>query len=288
MVCHTSSIIKVFRYSSFLLVIFLFSGCNYFAEPIELTSEHFHFKGTSYTSSKEEMQYGIQRAEELYTALSEIIPSDFPLDSIIVVTLNGNLRNQSPYVDEEGTIQLWRYPEEEGGYWALFAHELVHAIAFDAAVKAGALEWESLGFYNEGWAEYAAQLIDPGKTGFPLYGYEEDIVAGHWVLQKGPLPEEMRNSHEELNLSCACQTYPQRSSWFRYLDKTYGREAVLEIMYGGREMTPDRVAEILGNPLPEVDEAWRTWVLKRYALYPTADAQAASYRKRIGWYKPCL
>ncbi|WP_445386164.1 hypothetical protein ACT6NV_04995 [Robiginitalea sp. IMCC44478] len=233
------------------------------------------------------MQDGILKAEELYNALDQIIPPDFPLDSVIIVQLNGNIRSQTPYVDGEGTIQLWRYPAEEGGYWALFAHELVHAIAFDAAVKAGALEWESLGFYNEGWAEYASRLIDPAKTGFPFYGFDETVVAGYWASQEGPTLAELRNSHEELNLACACQTYPLRASWFRYVDETYGREAVLEIMYGGREMTPEVVAEILGDSLSEVDRAWRAWVLKGYALHPKADARADAYLNKIGC-EPCL
>lgn len=287
MVNNTPGSTKAFRITSALLVLFALCGCGYFAEPIEVSSEHFRFIGTTYTSSEEEMEEGIKRAEELYEALAEIIPADFPLDSLIVVQLNGDLRSQAPYVDGEGTIQLWRYPEEEGGYRALFAHELVHAIAFDAAVKAGALEWESLGFYNEGWAEYAAQLIDPGKTGFPYYGFDKAVVAGYWASQGGPTLAELRISHEELNLSCACQTYPLRASWFRYVDESYGRQAVLEIMYGGREMTPEVVAEILGDSLAQVDKAWRVWVLKRYASNPDATTQAAAYRNRIAC-EPCL
>ncbi|WKV11707.1 hypothetical protein [Marivirga harenae] len=178
----------VFRTSvgiSACIIMTIMSGCRFFAKPLELSSEHFLFTATTQTSSIEEMQEGIKRAEKLYTALTKIIPTDFQLDSAIAVKLNGNYETQGPYVDSNGTIQLWRYSASEGGYWSLFTHELVHAIAFSTSVKLGALEWSSLGFYNEAWAEYVAQLIDPEKTGFPFYGFNENVVAGHWVSQGG-------------------------------------------------------------------------------------------------------
>jgi len=46
-----------------------------------------------------------------------------------------------------------------------------------------------------GWAEYVALLVDPGKTGFSLFGEDEDVVVGHWLLQGGPtlaLPRKPR------------------------------------------------------------------------------------------------
>ena len=235
----------------------------------------------------EEIQEGINKAEKLYSALTKIIPSDYKLDSVIVVQLNGNYRTQGPYVDGDGTIQLWRYSAAEGGYWSLLTHELVHAIAFDTSVKLGALDWASLGFYNEAWAEYVALLIDPEKTGFPFYGFNEDVVAGHWALQGGLSLTKLRKLHEELNLTCVHQSYTMRASWFRFVDEAYGRQAALDIMYGGREMTPEVVEEILGNSLAIVDDAWYSWVLERYAAHPGADAQAASYRAKISYYQPC-
>ncbi len=280
-------VIRVLGGISALMILFVMSGCSFFAKPLELSSEHFLFTATTQTSSMEEMQEGIKRAEELYIALTKIFPTDFQLDSIIVVKLNGNYESQGPYVDGDGTIELWRYSAAEGGYWSLFTHELVHAIAFDTSAKLGALEWASLGFYNEAWAEYVAQLIDPEKTGFPFYGFNENVVAGHWVSQGGPTLALLRTSHEELNLSCAHQSYTMRASWFRFVDETYGRHAALDIMYGGREMTSEVVEEILGDSLLIVDDAWQTWVLERYALYPGADAEAASYRGNISYYQPC-
>ncbi|MEQ9092348.1 MAG: hypothetical protein RIE52_14745 [Balneola sp.] len=157
--------IRTFGGISALMIIFMMSGCSFFAKPLELSSEHFLFTATTQTSSMEEMQEGINKAEKLYSALTKIIPSDYQLDSVIVVQLNGNYRTQGPYVDGDGTIQLWRYSDAEDGYWSLFTHELVHAIAFDTSVKLGALEWGSLGFYNEAWAEYVAPKISEVFSG---------------------------------------------------------------------------------------------------------------------------
>ena len=229
----------------------------------------------------------IEWGETLYTGVAAIIPPTFPVTAMIEVRLNGKLRSQSPFVDGNGAIQLYRYPPGEGGYRAMFAHELVHAMGFDQALKTGALDWPSLGFYNEAWAEYIAQVIDPAKTGFPLYGFDEDIVVGHWVMQGGLSMGALRASHRELNERCQLQAYAMRASWFRYVDVTFGRQVSLDIMYSGREMTPSRVEEVLGQPLIRVDENWRAWVLSRYHAHPAADAEAKAYRERTGFYAPC-
>ncbi len=281
--------IKVLVCMSALMTMILFNGCNYFAKPLELSSEHFLFVATTQTSSIAEMQEGIDLAEEFYSTLANIIPREYELDSVIVVQLNGKYRGPGTYayMDNQGTIQLWRYPEELGGYWSLFAHELVHAIAFDTSVKVGVYEWQSFGFYNEAWAEYLSLLIDPEKTGFPFYGFQENVVVGHWIMHGGIAIAKLRTSHEELNLSCPHQSYTMRASWFRFVDETYGRNVTLEIMYGGKEMTPVVVEKILGESLIIVDNKWQKWVLKHYASHPGADAQAASYRASISYYQPC-
>jgi hypothetical protein len=254
-------------------------------EPLERNSEHFRFRADSETSTAAEMQQGIERGEALYAAIAAIIPGTIELTPVIDVRLDGDLHRQSPYIDGEGAIHLYRYPAEEGGYWALFAHEVVHAIAFDHAVNVGALDWASLGFYNEAWAEYIAQVVDPKKTGFPLYGFDDEVVVGHWVSHGGLTLAALRQSHNELNQRCELQAYPMRASWFRYVDETVGRQTALEVIYGGREMTPAVVEEILGKPLNVIDEAWRNWVLSRYAQHPPAETRA--YLARIGSYEPC-
>lgn len=267
-----------------LLLCLALTGC---AEPLERSSEHFRFVANTRTSTPAEMEVGIERAEAFYAASAAIIPPSISLTPVLEVRLNGDVRSQSPYIDADGTIQLYRYSAEEEGYWALLAHEIVHAIAFDHAVEAGALEWAALGFYNEAWAEYVAQLVDPEKTGFPLYGFDDEVVVGHWVMHGGLTLAMLRGSHWELNERCQHQAYPMRASWFRYVDETYGRQAALNVIYAGQEMTPPVVEAALGQSLAAVDEGWRAWVRARYVGHPGADAQAAAYRARIDFYEPC-
>ncbi len=264
------------------------ASCSFFAKPLEVSSEHFHIVADTYTSSEPEMEALLEQGEAFRTAILAISPPDIRPDPTIEVRLNGNLRRQTPFVDSLGTVQLWRFAAAEGGYQALFAHELVHAVAFDQLAEADSLESPDLGFYSEGWAEYAALLVDPGKTGFPLYRFDEDVVTGHWVNQGGLSLATLRSAHEELNKRCEFQAYILRASWFRYVDEVLGREVLLDLVAARDGWTPDAVEAVLGQSLDEVDADWRAWVRARYTAHPNAESEAESYRERIGWYEPCV
>lgn len=270
-----------------LLCLALLTSCQFFAEPLEISSEHFHIVADTSTSSMAEMQALLEQGEAFHAAIVAISPPDLRPDPTIEVRLHGRFRNQTPHVDGEGTVHLWRYSPEEGGYGAMFAHEITHAIAFDAVVAAGVLEWPDLGFYSEGWAEYAAQVVDPAKTGFPLYGFDEDVVVGHWVAHGGLTLSALRASHAELNQRCELQAYPVRASWFRYVDEVLGREVLQDLVAARNGLTPVAVEEILGMGLDEVDARWRDWVRARFASRPDADSEAEAYRARLGGYTPC-
>lgn len=270
-----------------LLCLFL-ASCSFFAKPLEVSSEHFHIVADTYTSSEAEIEALVKQGEAFHAAIAAIYPPGVRLDPTIEVRLNGDVQNQAPFVDGEGTIHLWRYSPEEGGYGALFAHELVHAIAFDYWVQVGALEWPDLGFYNEGWAEYVALLVDPGKTGFPLYGFDEDVVVGHWVAHGGLTLAALRAAHSELNQRCEFQAYVMRASWFRYVDEMLGREVLQDLVAAREGLAPDAVEALLGASLDKVDTDWRRWVSARYAARPGADAEASAYRARIDGYVPCV
>ena len=263
------------------------ASCSYFADRLEVSSEHFRIVADTSTSSEQEMRALLERGEVLHAAIRAIAPDDVSWDPTVEVHLHGNFRSDVPYVDGDGTIHLWRYAPEQGGYEALFAHELVHAIAFDAAVEMGVLEWPFLGFYNEGWAEYAAMLIDPDKTGFPFYGFDEDVVVGHWVTHGGLSLAALRNAHETFN-RCWHQAYTMRASWFRYVDQVYGRDVLLDVVYTQDGYAPDVVEAVLGATLETVDAHWRSWVSKRYAAQPNADAKQQAYLAYIGTYAPCV
>lgn len=259
----------------------------YFLRPLEVSSQHFRFTATAYTSNKNEMLQGIAKGEEIYKELARIIPKKFRLSPVIKVNLNGNIWSNYSHLDENGTIQLYRSSSQEGGYWSLFAHELVHAVGFESAQEIGALAWSSLGFYNEGWAEYMAQVLDPDKKGFPFYGFNENMVAGYWVIHSDLSLVTLRNNHSDVNWRCLIQAYPMRASWFRYVVEKYGMTAATTIMYSGREMTNEVVEEILGESLQVIDQDWKRWVLRNYKNTPESDKHISEYLRMVSYYQPC-
>lgn len=256
---------------------------------LEAQSEHLHIVGTRINSSNAQIQSLLDEGELLYNTIAALHPPGVPLNSEIRVELHGRFNRTSPYVDDEGTIHLWRFSKSEGGYHALFTHELVHAMGYDSLV-APALEKSGshAGFYLEGWAEYVAILANPDKTGFPLFGFDEDVVVGHWLQQGGPTLAELRARHEELNLTCQGQSYILRASWFRYVDEQIGREALWKLAATPEGLHPESVERILGDSLERVDADWKAWASARYQAHPDADAQAQAYLGRMGWYQPCL
>lgn len=265
------------------LALIALSACT-----LEAEGERLHIVGNGLTSSAGEVESLLDEGEKLLTDIAALHPPDVVLDEEVRVELHGNFRRTSPYVDDDGTVHLWRFSEAEGGYRAMYAHELVHAIAYDNLV-APALEQSTFaGFYLEGWAEYVALLVDPGKTGFSLFGFDEDVVVGHWLKQGGPTLAEYRDRHEELSLRCQGQSYILRASWFRYVDETLGREVLLDLAAARETLDPQAVEHVLGASLEQVDADWLAWATARYDAHPDADAQAEAYSARMGWYQPCL
>ena len=264
-----------------LALVFL-SACS-----IEAQGEFLHIVGTSANSSAQEVQSLLDVGEALHTDIAALHPPDIVLDDEVRVELHGKYNQTSPYVDDEGTVHLWRFSEAEGGYRALYAHELVHAIAYDNLVAPVLAESESAGFYLEGWAEYVALLVDPGKTGFSLFGFDEDVVVGHWLREPGPTLAELRDRHEELNLPCQGQAYILRASWFRYVDEELGRDVVLDLAAARDGLEREAVEAVLGASLEQVDADWAEWAAARYEAHADADAQAEAYRAQMGWYEPC-
>lgn len=265
------------------------SGPFLTACTLEAQSEHLHIVGNRVNSSNAQIQSLLDEGEALYSAIAALHPPGVSLNTEIRVELHGRFNRTSPYVDEEGTIHLWRFSKAQGGYHALFAHELVHAIGYDSLV-APALEksGKHAGFYLEGWAEYLALLANPDKTGFPLFGFEEDVVVGHWLRQGGPTLADLRARHEELNMPCQGQSYILRASWFRHVDEVFGRETLWKLAATPEGLQPESVERILGASLEKVDADWSDWANSRYLAHPDANEQAQAYLGRMGWYQPCL
>jgi hypothetical protein len=273
---------------SAVLVVWACAGTVDPPAPLQMTSEHFLFSATASLSDSVEMREGIARAEALYAAIATVVRPAITPASRVSVRLEGDFTDRGPYVSTDGTIHLYRYSEAEGGYWALLAHEMVHAVDIERAVSIDAGAWPWFGFINEGWAEYLAQLVDPDKKGFPFYGFPEDVVAGFWVTSGIFVAMDvLRWRHVELNQPCEHQAYPERASWFRHVDEAFGRDAALALAYPPTEPTAAYVESILGYPVEAVDRQWRTWLTTRYAAAPGAPLQAQAYRVRTSFYQPC-
>ena len=269
----------------------LLAGCDIDtadpSEELRLESPHFVFHSCEDHTTLAEMEAGLQRAETLYDRMAEMVGStNAPLDKI-QVHLDGDVTDQGPYVDFDG-IHLFRYSTDDGGYWALLAHEMGHSFGVPWFVRMGAWDWPTYRFFDEGFAEFLAQSVDPHKRGFPFYGFHEDAVVGQWLVRNEDVPlDVLRAQHAHLNRPCEIQAYPERASWFRFVDETYGREATLSLAYPHTEPTSDVVHGLLGVRLDELDQAWEAWILSRYAALPGADHVAQSYRERTSWAHVC-
>ncbi|MEN0066898.1 MAG: hypothetical protein AAGA48_32505 [Myxococcota bacterium] len=289
---HWGHLTQVKRYQEGLkmgnLALLALAPLSLSACTLEAEGEIFRIVGSSLNSSEDEVQSMLDVGEELHPKIAALHPTDIVLDDEIRVELHGRFRRKSPHLDDEGTVHMWRFSEAEGGYRALYAHELVHAIAFDDLVAPALEASDFAGFYLEGWAEYVALLVDPDKTGFPLFGYDEDVVVGHWLQQGGPTLAEYRQRHDELNKRCQGQADILRASWFRYVDQELGRDVVLDLAAARESFDPAPVERVLGAPLEQVDADWLDWATARYEAHAGADAEVEGYLGSMRWYEPCL
>ncbi|MCB9793650.1 MAG: hypothetical protein H6741_13080 [Alphaproteobacteria bacterium] len=264
------------------------SGLALSACSMEAQGEHLLLVGDALTSSPEELQSLLELGEGFHADIAALHPPGVVFDPEVRVELHGKFRQTSPYVDADGTVHLWRFSEGEGGYRAMYAHELVHGIGFDQALASGRTEMQGVGFYIEGWAEYVALLVDPEKTGFPLFGFDEDVVVGHWLEHGGLSLASLRTSHEALNMPCQYQGYILRASWYRYVDEVLGHKVLMDLVSAEAGYSDAAMAEVLGAELAQVDADWAAWALARYDAVQGADAEAQAYRERIYPVEPCV
>jgi hypothetical protein len=257
-------------------------------EELRLESARFVFLSCEEHATIAEMEAGVQRAEVLFARMAEIVGSaNTPIAKINVHLDGDHASGGRPHVDFDG-IHLFRYSEDEGGYWALLAHELGHAFGIPWFVRMEAWNWPTYRFFDEGFAEFMAQSTNPHKRGFPFYGFPEDAAAGQWVVRDEHVPMDvLRVRHADLNRPCEIQAYPQRASWMRYVDEVYGRDALLSIVYPPTEPTSDVVQELVGVGLEQLDQEWQEWITAQYASLPRADQIAQAYRERTSWAHVC-
>ena len=264
-------------------------GChrNKDALPITKETEHFILYTDTKSSDTKEVDKVLERAEELYPKISRFFGDNWMLQKKIIIRLEGPFIEQGPFFDHRG-IHLFRYSEEENGYLALLAHEMVHAFREEYYKAYDPWRWDNYPFLDEGLAEYIAQLIDPGKTGFPLYGFDEYAVVGDMAISNHLIPHDtLRAQHQQINDPCNIQAYTQRSTWMAYIDETFGRDTLLKLNHPEAPPTHEYFVRTLGVALTAVDDAWQSWIIEKYHSIPQASQIAAAYRKRTSWYTMC-
>jgi hypothetical protein len=278
-----------------LLIVLYLTGCGDStgpepAAPLIRESAHFEFVSSTANASTIEIETGIQQAEAHFTAISNLVGASQMPSGRITVILEGDKQDNRPggYVDGEGAIHLSRYREDLGGYFSMLAHELAHALRYEYWHRHNMGAWQNFGFIEEGFAEFVALRIHPDKTGFPFYSFPEDVIAGHWLIRGEAIPlRVLRENHDELNNLCEWQAYPERASWFRFIDEAFGREAVLAIAYSDVETSSAMIEGVLGTGLEHVDAAWEQWLLGRYAAIQRAEDIARDYWDRFGGEYTC-
>lgn len=279
---------RVRRWCSLPAVLFIAAcGSSTEPEPVEelsRSSEHFDFMSNTARATEAEMDFGIAEAEAHWAAISALLGPELTPSAKVTVLLDGDFSTDRPgaYVDDRGRIRLTRYRQDLGGYFGPLAHEIAHAMRYTYWHTFNVGPWENFGYIEEGFAEYVAILADPDKAGFPFYGYDPDVITGHRLVRREGIPQQVMRDRHDLNQPCEFQTYPLRASWFRYVEETYGRQAVLDIAFSTVETTDERIETLLGATLAEVDVAWEQWQRDRYAAIPNAADIAAPYFQKFG------
>lgn len=252
--------------------------------PLARSSAHFDFESTTAEATPAEMDAGISLAEALYEDIAVLVGANHLPGRKIKVILEGPFRpdRSGGYIDEQGNVHLSRYRADLGGYFGSLAHEVAHAFRYTYWHRFLVGPWQNFGFIEEGFAEFVAQQVYPEKGGFPFYLYPEDVVVGHMLIRGDAIPMQVMRDRHDLNTPCEWQTYPLRASWFRYVDETYGRAAVLAIAYAEVETTNEMIEDLLGTPIAQVDAGWDQWLRARYAAIPNAEVVAQAYMSRFG------
>ena len=180
-------------------------------------------------------------------------------------------RRRFPNVDENGRVIMFRFRDAVASYADELAHELVHAYRRHTG------EWTT-GFWEEGYAEAIAMLIEPDDIGFPRYGYPLTVAAGH-LLERDEWISlvTIRDRHDDIGRQCQLQAYLERASFFHYLTQTYGVARLNALIYGDGDVDAS-FETFYAMDFETAVTNWQDALRKAYDDHPDANAIADRYR----------
>lgn len=239
-------------------------------------SEHFRCAWNDENLTSRDVIALIQIGEDYYDAIHEMLGGQVTANRILVL-LNGPAQQPdgswgTPKVDAYGRIHLYQYGPTYHDYVGAFAHELVHAMRMG---RNRTNDW----FFEEGLAEFIALRVDEPLRGFPWYDTPVIVVAGQWVAADEDIPlATLRENHKKINIPCKVQSYTLRSSFFDYLGREHGDDAVLKMAKKKDAGSADDYEEFFGAEFNTLVAEWRIDLLKSYEVIEDAEAQAKKYR----------
>jgi hypothetical protein len=213
-------------------------------------------------------------AEQVLPAIEDILfQRRITAPRAIRISLHGDFyggqppRTRVPHVDSRGVVHLYRYGPS---HLQALPHELVHAILRREGVPYGR-------FDEEGLAAWVADVVRRSNDGFPTYGQQPDVVAGHWVANGLAVPlSRARADRGDLNLRCSFQIYSLRQSFFIDLGARHGSAAMRRLL--GAMGTRDAYRDAFGADLGDLEREWQERLQVAYAEIPDRAAQYARYR----------
>lgn len=247
---------------------------------------HFIIYYSDDTASESEIEIGLEKVEEYFQLISDYLSKKqtIPNRKLNLYLLGKNPGAPGGWVDANGDIRLHRLPAVEGGYWyaATLPHEIVHALRFDYFNANLKYTWDNMQFLDEGFAELTGLKVNPNSPSFSTFGFPLEIVAGYWLSSGRALSmQQLRDQHDDLNLKCAYQAFPQRASWISYINEVYGEEKLFDLVY--TEQVPDSafINDLFGKTWLELDAAWIDWAQNQYDNFPKKDSLENEFNLKI-------
>lgn len=241
----------------------------------EARTAHLSIRWKEGAASEEAVEKAKQDGERYFAALKEKL--GYAPSHKVTILLQGPAEQpdgswEYPRVDGWGNAHLFQYDPSPDSYFNALAHEMAHVFRRGRRPQ----DW----FLEEGLAELLALRIDPSLEGFPWYGFPVDLVAGQWIAGSEDIPlSELRARHHALNLPCKIQSYALRSSFFDYLGRTYGDDAVLQLANEEPAGALEDYERFFGKPFDDLERAWRAAIRKEFDAIEDAEERARRYRE---------